>query len=76
MIPSVESIIVVNCCTVHSARPEGVHNRALLTFENCSNTCTINAKDLHEKSMTYGTKFELLCNILQAEIPLSGTSEQ
>lgn len=55
----------------HSARPEGIQHRALLTFVNYIDKCTAKAKTVHEKSITYGAKLELLCKSLQHDVPFS-----
>lgn len=71
MILSAEFVIIPSCYKGHSARPEGLQNRALLIFMTCLDKCTTNAKDAHAKSITYGAKFELLCKSLQHDVLVS-----
>ena len=71
MISSVEFDIVRATYKGHSACPEGIEHRALFTFVNCIDKCTTKAKAVHEKSITYGAKLELLCKSLQHDVPFS-----
>jgi hypothetical protein len=71
MVPSVKFDIAFGDYNDRSAHPEGLENRALLTFVTTSDRCTADAKARHVKSSTYGTKFELLCKDLQRSVPYS-----
>jgi hypothetical protein len=69
MVPSVEFNIALGGYNDRSAHPEGLQNRALLTFVITPGRCTTDAKAGHAKSSTYGAKFDLLCKILQQSVP-------
>lgn len=68
MVPSIEFVTSADGYNGFSAHPEGVHNRTLITFVIHQCRCTADAKTMHDKSITYEAKFDLICKALQVNV--------
>ena len=69
MVPSIEFVTSTSGYNRLSALPEESQNRALMASVIHTCRCTADAKTLHEKSITYEAKFDLLCKVLQVNVP-------